>query len=411
MSRKMKDSGVEWIGEIPEDWVVVKLSNLIECYDWKRVPISAELRKSGIYPYWGAGSITDYVDDYLFDEELVLLGEDGAPFFDKIRDVAFLVNGKIWVNNHIHVLKARQMLSSQYLAHHLNITDYGCYINGSILNKLTQSNMRKIAISLPSKDEQMKIISFLDSIVSPIDSIIERTKETINDYKSLKQSIITEAVTKGLNKDLEMKDSRVEWIGEVPNNWEIKKLKYLFKIKKDIAGKEGYDILSVTQSGLKVKDISSNEGQIAADYSKYQFVQKGDFVMNHMDLLTGWVDYSQFDGVTSPDYRVFQMYRPDNHSPQYYNYIFQSCYKNKIFYGMGQGVSNLGRWRLQTEKFINFELPVPDKVKQLEIVSYLNNKCKAIDSLIIQKQKLIEDMESYKKSLIYECVTGKREII
>ena len=91
----MKDSGVEWIGTIPNSWETPKLSYVVDCLDGKRVPISSELRKSGPYPYWGAGNITDYVDDYIFNEELVLLGEDGAPFFDKKRNVAFYVKEKI----------------------------------------------------------------------------------------------------------------------------------------------------------------------------------------------------------------------------------------------------------------------------------------------------------------------------
>ena len=105
----------------------------------------------------------------------------------------------------------------------------------------------------------------------------------------------------------EMKDSGVEWIGVIPNLWHIKKVKYLFEIVKRIAGREGFDILSVTQKGLKIKNISSGEGQIAENYSNYQFVYPNDFVMNHMDLLTGWVDVSQLFGVTSPDYRVFRL--------------------------------------------------------------------------------------------------------
>ena len=100
MARAMKDSGIEWIGEIPEGWMVSKLQYFIDCYDGRRVPVDAAERTPGPYPYWGAGSIMDYVNDYLFDEELLLLGEDGAPFFDYTRPVAFYSNEKIWVNNY-----------------------------------------------------------------------------------------------------------------------------------------------------------------------------------------------------------------------------------------------------------------------------------------------------------------------
>ena len=156
-----------------------------------------------------------------------------------------------------------------------------------------------------------------------------------------------------------MKDSGSQWFGVIPEKWQMMRMRYLFHIQKDIAGEEGYTVLSITQRGIKVKDLSKNEGQMAADYSNYQLVHKGDFAMNHMDLLTGWVDISEFDGVTSPDYRVFVLDDKSQNYDKYYLYMMQMCYTNRIFYGLGQGVSGLGRWRLQADKFLNFEVPVP----------------------------------------------------
>ena len=114
--------------------------------------------------------------------------------------------------------------------------------------------------------------------------------------------------------------------------------------------------MSVTQRGIKPKDMSE-KGQFSLDYSKYQLVDSGDFVMNHMDLLTGWVDISNMDGVTSPDYRVFQSSNPEKYYPDYYRYVFQTCYQQRIFYGFGQGVSGFGRWRLPAEIFLEFLSP------------------------------------------------------
>lgn len=190
----------------------------------------------------------------------------------------------------------------------------------------------------------------------------------------------------------------------------MKKLKYVFYIKKDIAGKIGYDVLSITQKGIKVKDITSNAGQLAADYSNYQRVNVGDFAMNHMDLLTGWVDVSEYNGVTSPDYRVFNFISEKGYSRRYYLYLMQMCYMNRIFYGLGQGVSNFGRWRLQAEKFLNFTIPVPPIEEQEEIAQYLDVKCGEIDKIITEKEALVSELENYKKSLIYEYVTGKKEV-
>ena len=163
MAREMKDSGIEWIGEIPREWGISKVKYFYDCYDGKRVPVDSAERTPGPYPYWGAGNITDYVNDYLFDEEIILLGEDGAPFFDHTRPVAFLINEKIWVNNHIHVLKPKESVISRFFVYWLNNVDYKSYINGSILNKLTQSNMNSIAFVIPSLAEQQSIADFLDA--------------------------------------------------------------------------------------------------------------------------------------------------------------------------------------------------------------------------------------------------------
>src|SRR5699024_262545 len=192
--------------------------------------------------------------------------------------------------------------------------------------------------------------------------------------------------------------------------WRIIKLNQLFSIKKNIANEVGYDVLSVTQNGLRVRDVTKNEGQMSADYSKYQIVEKDNFVMNHMDLLTGWIDIAKKQGVTSPDYRVFYNKQTELVSNEYFLYVFQTAYTNKIFYGLGQGVSNVGRWRLQTDKFLNFYVPLPSIKEQQEIVSYLNQQTSYINKLIDDKTKIIEELENYKKSLIYEYVTGKKEV-
>lgn len=160
---------------------------------------------------------------------------------------------------------------------------------------------------------------------------------------------------------------------------------------------------------MKIKDISRNEGQIAESYANYQFVYPTDYVMNHMDLLTGWVDCSKYFGVTSPDYRVFRL-KDKKNNLNYYKYIMQCCYMDRIFYSLGQGVSNLGRWRLQTESFNNFQIPVPPAKEQEQIAKYLDEKCIEIENIILDKQQQLETLEQYKKSLIYEYVTGKKEV-
>lgn len=230
--------------------------------------------------------------------------------------------------------------------------------------------------------------------------------KSIQKLEEYKASLITKAVTRGLNPMVEMQEIAQDWIGKMPKHWKYMRTKYLFEILKRIAGKKGYDILAITQQGLKVKDISNNEGQIAADYSKYQLVYPGDFAMNHMDLLTGWMDLSNKTGVTSPDYRVFRKCSSLVYN-EYYRYVFQNLYTTRVYYGLAQGVAEVGRKRLQAPAFRNFKLPVPPLDEQKAIVAYLKKETTAIDHLIAQKQQLIEKFTEYKQSLIYAAVTGK----
>lgn len=202
----------------------------------------------------------------------------------------------------------------------------------------------------------------------------------------------------------EMRQTREAWLGAIPSSWQLRRLKYLFAIKKDIAGELGHTVLSVTQKGIRPK-VMTDKGQFAQDYSKYQLVREGDFVMNHMDLLTGWVDISDQDGVTSPDYRVFYDIDPKRYLPAYYRYLFQLCYSARIFYGFGQGVAGFGRWRLPTDAFMNFVLPVPSIEDQRAIAAYLDEQCTQIDSYIVEARNSIEDYKQWKAAIIFEATT------
>lgn len=202
----------------------------------------------------------------------------------------------------------------------------------------------------------------------------------------------------------EMKASNESWLGQIPTSWGSLRLKKIFAIKKDIAGEEGHTVLSVTQKGIRPK-VMTEKGQFAQDYSKYQLVNRGEFVMNHMDLLTGWVDISEYDGVTSPDYRVFVNTKPEQFDSCYYRHIFQLCYSARIFYGLGQGVAGFGRWRLPSDMFLNFILPVPSKREQQAISAYLDDQVAQIDSIIAEAQTSIEEYKQWEAAFVFEAVT------
>lgn len=201
----------------------------------------------------------------------------------------------------------------------------------------------------------------------------------------------------------DLRQSNVDWLGKIPQEWNIHKLKYLVRISKRIAGKEGLDVLSVTQRGIRIKDIESNEGQLAANYSGYQLVYPGDFIMNHMDLVTGWVDRAAQRGVTSPDYRVFSIVS-NQVSADFLRYVMQCCYMNRVFFGLGHGVSDKGRWRLSTRAFLNFEVPIPPAEEQEAIVRHLDQKMRECNALQQAIRAQIDALEAYRSSLISQAV-------
>lgn len=420
--REMKDSGIEWIGKIPEEWTkdkAIRLFNIIgsgttpknitsdfPCVNWIQ---SGDINGSLI------SSCKNNVSESIISQYSALKIY-AAPF------IVIAMYGASVGNTSISLIDGCVNQACCVLSASIYNLNYAFYAIKSSQNYLirkaigggqpniSQDTIKQLWLPLPALHEQKRIAAFLDAECAEIDAVLEKTRASIEEYKKLKQAVITQAVTKGIRGDRPMKNSGSVWFEKIPCNWVMKRIKYLFHIKKDIAGKEGYTVLSITQRGIQPKDLSKNEGQIAANYSQYQLLAPGDFAMNHMDLLTGWVDISKYSGVTSPDYRVFVLDDTEKNDSSYYLYLMQMCYFNRIFYGLGQGVSGMGRWRLQADKFLNFPVVVPPVDEQKEIASYLNEKCSCIEVMIAKKQQYLTEIETYKKSLIYEYVTGKKEV-
>lgn len=305
-------------------------------------------------------------------------------------------------------------MNRRFLFYALNadwfVSDVERYSVGISYPAITSTALSSLKTILPPLAEQNCIVAYLDHRTAEIDTLLANLQSQVEMLDRYKRELIAESVTKGLDKSEMMKDSGVDWIGETPNHWETTKIKWMFEIVKRIYGKEDRDVLSITQRGLKIRDIESNDGQLAESYANYQVVNVNDFAMNSMDLLTGWVDCSPFEGVTSPDYRVFRFLPGKEQCHSYYKYLFQMCYKNRIFYRLGQGVSNLGRWRLQADQFLNMLLPQPPVEEQEKIAAYLDKRTAQVENLIADITAQMEKLKQYRQIVIHDAVTGKIKV-
>lgn len=331
-----------------------------------------------------------------------------------------------FVTQRVAIANKSGIITSAYIALQINSSqnaNYYCYLlksmdsqkifNGlgtGIRLTLSYSLLKNYMLPIPPREEQDQIVRYLEWQTYKINQLIDAKKKQIQVLREYALSVCNELLTKGVDPNVAFQPTESNWMDEIPVHWKISKIAKHFTIKKRIAGKEGYDVLSITQQGLKVKDVFTNEGQMAANYSGYQFVYPGDFAMNHMDLLTGYIDISRHFGVTSPDYRVFVLDDTKNCYPEYYLQLFQLCYKRKIFYGYGRGAANQGRWRMPAVKFRSFEIPLPPYEEQVIISAKIQEINSQIESACSKLESEISTLSEMKTRLISDVVTGQIDV-
>lgn len=404
-----KNSSVPWIGEIPTTWNLSQLRYVIECLDGKRVPVELSLRADmqGNIPYWGAGNIVDYVDKALFDEELVLLGEDGAPFFDHTRPVAFHITEPIWANNHIHVLRIKENADPKYIVYVLNAVDYKEYINGAILNKLTQSAMNRIKIPLPPLSVQKKISKHLDKKVAAINALLTQKESLVTLLQEKRTTTINNAVTRGIKTTAKMYESSVEWLGEVPENWRIVPAKALFAQSKEIRHETDAQLTASQKYGIISQDDymeRQNYKIVLADkgLENWKHVEPNDFIIS-MRSFQGGLEISYIPGCITWHYIVLK--HKAGVEPEYFKWLFkspryiQALQRTANFIRDGQD--------LRFSNFVQVPLPLIPMEEQKEIAEYLNRETARIDSIIADVTEQIEKLKEYRQSIISEVVTGK----
>ncbi|GFI62000.1 type-1 restriction enzyme EcoKI specificity protein [Clostridiales bacterium] len=418
MARQMKDSGVEWIGEIPEDWTLPKTKNLFNI-GRGRVISQLDLKDSG-YPVYSSQTKNNgclgYIGTYDFDRSQLTWTTDGANagtvFLREGKHNCTNVCGTLMPKNDKNNLRYMKY-SLEYIAFFHKRADTNGY-------KIMNNEMAEIKITIPPKFIQDKIADFLDEKVGEIDSVIVKTKEAIEDYKKYKQAIITETVTKGLNPDVEMKDSKNEYLGSIPAHWSEKRLRFLGVCQNGISKSseyfgEGYPFVSYGDvyknpalpekgSGL----IRSNED----DRNTYS-VRYGDVFFTRTSETIEEVGFAStclktIDDATFAGFVI--RFRPNNQEeliPEFSKYYFRSDTHRKFFV---KEMNLVTRASLSQELLKKLPVLLPPIAEQKEIAAYLDGKCSEIDKLIAKKEELLTDLESYKKSLIYEYVTGKKEI-
>lgn len=384
------ESGIEWIGEIPTHWGKTKVGNIYDITLGKMVQPKSNSEKDFLVPYLKAMNVQDgYINtdevDNMFATEIEL-----QKFSIKKGDILVCEGGEVArsavvqedyhgfvFQNSLHRVREQGKGVNVFLHYLLNAVRNSGFIN-ILVNKATIAHFTKekfssLKICVPPIEEQRAITSFLNERTSEIDSLIADKEKLIELLEEKRQAIITEVVTKGLNPNVKMKNSGVEWIGEIPEHWEEKKIKYLFYETNDRNFSEDVELLSLfTSIGVKPRREMEDKGNKSQTVMNYKVVKKGDIVVNKLLAWMGSVGISEYEGVTSPDYDV---YRPLNEKlihNNFYHYYFRNHYFKGDCYKYGRGIM-LMRWRTYPEQFKSILVPVPPFKEQMDIDTMSRN--------------------------------------
>lgn len=395
-----------------------KLKYIVNILDEYRKPVAADKRNQNaevLYPYYGASGKIDLIDGYTIDNHVMLIGEDGANLRMRNLPLMYEVNGKAWINNHAHILKPKEGYDFDFLFLALESLDINLYITGSAQPKLSQENLKEIMVPVTSYNKQKRISKYLKDRCTELDTLTSDIQKQIDTLEQYKKSVITEAVTKGLNPDAEMKDSGIDFIGKMPLNFKIVRVKNIGSARNGLTYTP-FDLCDEQEGILVLRSSNVQNGQIVFKDNVYVkcnvppklIVQQGDILIcsrNGSKELIG--KNAIIDENINASFGAFMMIYRCN-VPKYMYYILNS----EIFkYYLGSFFTSTIN-QLTNYNFGNMKIPYCfDEVIQKQITDYLDKKCSEIDTIISDKKKQLEVIAEYKKSLIYEYVTGKKEVM
>lgn len=412
--REMKDSGIVWIGAIPKRWQLSKIGSLYtqrneKVSDKEYRPLSVTMQ--GILPQLATAAKTDDGDN----RKLVRVGDFAINSRSDRRGSCGIspLDGSVSLINII--LTPRTAMHPGYynwLFHTTLFADeFYKWGHGIVADLWTTrwQEMKSITVPVPEYAEQERIAAFLDAECAEINAVLEKTRASIEEYKKLKQAVITQAVTKGVREDRPMKDSGIEWIGEIPAEWDVIRVKQLLKERNERSKEGKEEPLSMSQKvGLVPTKFLESIPNMASSFVGAKLAYVDDLVFNKLKAHLGVFSVSRYDGLVSPDYAVYCSTGKSN--LKYLEYIFKTPQCIGEFRKKSTGIA-AGLMRLYTEGLFSIYLPYPALSEQEEIAEYLNEKCAGIDALVAKKQQYLTEIENYKKSLIYEYVTGKKEVV
>lgn len=408
--REMKDSGIDIVGEIPKGWKLERLRYLCDITTGNQDTQDAD--PDGEYDFYVRSPKIEKSKKYSFDGEGILMACDGAGA-GRIFHHAY---GKYAVHQRVYIINNIREIDSSFLFYYISNVFPKLMDKGSAQSTVPSVRLPMLlnfTLALPDKKKQNLISSYLDTQCSEIDATAEDIQKEISLLEDYKKSVITEAVTKGLNPDAEMKDSGIEWIGEIPKDWVTIRIGNVFSLRneRNYLPMEQVQLLSL-YSGKGVfptgEEGTTNSGNHAQTVADYKIVKKNDIVVNIILAWMGSLGISNYNGVVSPAYDV---YIPNEEKvvPHYYHYVFRTSGIANECYRYGRGIMMM-RWRTYSSEFKRIHVPFPPLEEQQQIADYLDSKCSEIDTLIADKKRQLDILADYKKSLIYEYVTGKKDV-
>ena len=415
MARKMKDSGIEWIGEIPEGWEVVPVKRLCTMQAGKNLT-SEQIAPEGTYPVYGGNGIRGFFSDYNCDGQFLTVGRQGA-----LCGNVHKINGKVWATEHAVITTPSSYTILAFLYYLLIGMDLNQYVSSTAAQPgLAVGTLLNLKTCYPcSTLEQTQISNYLNTKCSEIDVMLTKTRSSIEEYKKLKQAVITQAVTKGVRGKREMKDSGVDYIGQIPAKWVLGKLRNVGDTQNGISKSseffgKGFPFVSYSDvyKNYSLPFAVSGLVESTPEEQERYSVKEGDIFFTRTSETIEEVGFScvcekDIPNATFAGFLIRVRPFSDRLYTPYAKYYFRSTHLR--FY-LVKEMNLVTRASLGQSLLKSMPVLLPPLEEQKEIANYLDAKCAEIDRLIAKKEQLVKELESYKKGLIYEVVTGKREV-